>query len=59
MRKRLLATAVVGGAMFLGVPAQSSADDFNRECDNGEDPIVVVHVHENPLLKGTVRVLCL
>jgi hypothetical protein len=59
MRKRLLAAVVAGGALFLAVPAQSSADDFNRECDNGKDPIVVTHVHKNPLVKGTVRVLCL
>lgn len=59
MRKQLFGASAAAGALFLFMPATSSADDFDRRCSDGSDPIVVVHVHENPLLKGTVRVLCL
>lgn len=58
MRKRLLGAVIAGGALFLAVPAQSSADEFDPTCFNGSEPIVVAHVHDNPLLTATVRLLC-
>lgn len=60
MRKRFrfLAAAAAVAALTMAVPATSQADDPDQTCDNGNEPIVFVHTHENPLLFSNIRVLC-
>lgn len=60
MRKRITAIAATAGvAALMLLPAAGQADEVDTTCQNGKEAVTTTNVNGKPLVKATVRVLCI